>query len=181
MCDALTKLFFLLASLQTLYCVHSWSACESTSRHTRWICVSLDQWVIQWVIFNPQSPKNTNTHTQGKWRTEGKLNKLTRTHAPVHLNMRTPSCKHISPGQTFMTGRESFTCICVLAPHREHLETVLCAQLCVFLGTACKITCQTFRPDGGESGEHVSPSHKPDFFLFPSLFEVRGVWVNPTL
>ncbi len=44
----LTKLFFLLTSLQTSYCVHSWSACESTSR--------------QRVIYNPQSPKTVHMY-----------------------------------------------------------------------------------------------------------------------
>lgn len=97
----------------------------------------------------------------------------------MHLNTHTPSRNPISPIDKLsfllgVTGRESFTCICVLAPLGEHLETVQCEQLCVFLGTARKITCQTFRPDGGESGEHVSPYHKPDFFIFPPFLRYVG-------
>ncbi len=133
MCDVLTKLFFLLASLQTLYCVHSWSACESTSRHTRWICVSLDQWVIQWVIFNPQSPKNANTHTHTREVKNGRQAEQADTHTC------TSASKH---AHTLMQTHFPWTnfhdwagivhmYLCVGAAQRTSGNSAVCAALCV--------------------------------------------------
>lgn len=187
MCDVLTKLFFLLASLHTLYCVHSWSACESTSRHTRWICVSLDQWVIQWVIFNPQSPKNANTdrhtHTQGKWRTEGKLNKLTRTHAPVHLNMRTLSWKPISPEQTLISPQCDWAGIvhmylCVGTAQRTSGNSAVWAALCV-LGDCLQNYLSNISARWGRERRTCVPLPQAWFFLVSLPFWDEGSLGEP--
>lgn len=153
MCDVLTKLFFLLASLHTLYCVHSWSACESTSRHTHWICVSLDQWVIQRVIFNPQSPKNTNKCTQRKWRTEGKLNKPTRTCTSVskhaHTLMHFP-WTHFNFSSVWLGGNHSHVSVCWRCTVNIWKQCCVSSFVCSW-GLLAKLLVKHF----GQKGERV--------------------------